>query len=99
VKIEIEVDTLAQLDQVLAHPRGADVILLDNFTLDDLREAVRRARGRALLEASGGITLGTVAAIAATGVNVISIGALTHSVVALDIGLDIEELRRAPAPL
>jgi nicotinate-nucleotide pyrophosphorylase (carboxylating) len=99
VKIEIEVDTLAQLDQVLAHPRGADVILLDNFTLDDLREAVRRARGRALLEASGGITLGTVAAIAATGVNVISIGALTHSVVAIDIGLDIEELRRAPAPL
>lgn len=90
VKIEIEVDELSQLDDVLAHARGADVILLDNFALDDLREAVRRTRGRALLEASGGITLETVAAVAATGVDVISIGALTHSVVALDIGLDIE---------
>ncbi len=89
VKIEIEVDTLAQLDEVLAHKAGADVILLDNFSLDDLREAVRRTRGLALLEASGGITLETVAAIAETGVDVISVGALTHSVVALDIGLDI----------
>ena len=95
VKIEIEVDTLAQLDEVLAHSRGADVILLDNFTPQDLREAVRRAHGRVLLEASGGITLETVAAIAATGVDVISIGALTHSVVALDIGLDIESEGRS----
>jgi nicotinate-nucleotide pyrophosphorylase (carboxylating) len=89
VKIEIEVDTLAQLDEVLAHARGADVILLDNFTLDELREAVRRTAGRALLEASGGVTLETAGAIAATGVDVISVGALTHSAVALDIGLDI----------
>ncbi len=89
VKIEIEVDTLQQLDEVLAHPRGADTILLDNFTTEALIEAVRRTHGRALLEASGGITLETVAAVAATGVDVISIGALTHSVVALDIGLDI----------
>jgi len=89
VKIEIEVDTLEQLDEVLAHPRVADAILLDNFTTEALAEAVRRTRGRALLEASGGITLETVAAVAATGVDVISIGALTHSVVALDIGLDI----------
>ena len=89
MKVEIEVDTLAQLDEVLAHPHGADAILLDNFSLDDLVVAVRRARGRATLEASGGITLDTVAAVAATGVDVISIGALTHSVTALDIGLDI----------
>jgi nicotinate-nucleotide pyrophosphorylase (carboxylating) len=89
VKIEIEVDRLAQLDEVLAHPLGADVVLLDNFEPDALREAVARTRGRAVLEASGGITLETVAAVAATGVGVISVGALTHSVVALDIGLDI----------
>jgi len=89
VKIEIEVDTLAQLDEVLAHKSGADVILLDNFSLEDLREAVRRTRGLALLEASGGVSLETVAAIAETGVDVISVGALTHSVTALDIGLDI----------
>lgn len=90
VKIEIEVDTLAQLDEVLAHKLGADVILFDNFSLEDLGEAVRRTRGLAVLEASGGITLETVGAIAETGVDVISVGALTHSVVALDIGLDIE---------
>lgn len=88
VRIEIEVDTLAQLDEVVACG-GADAILLDNFTLDDLREAVRRVAGRAVLEASGGVSLATVAAIAATGVDIISVGALTHSVTALDIGLDI----------
>ncbi len=89
VKIELEVDTLAQLDEALAHPHGPDAILLDNFAVDDLAEAVRRARGRAILEASGGITLDSIAAIAATGVDVISVGALTHSVIALDIALDI----------
>ncbi len=89
VKIELEVDTLAQLDEALAHARGADVILLDNFSAGDLAEAVRRTNGRALLEASGGITLESIARIAATGVDVISVGALTHSVTALDIGLDI----------
>jgi nicotinate-nucleotide pyrophosphorylase (carboxylating) len=89
VKIELEVDTLAQLDEALAHAHGPDAILLDNFSIDDLTEAVRRVRGRTVLEASGGITLDSVAAVAATGVDVISIGALTHSVIALDIALDI----------
>jgi nicotinate-nucleotide pyrophosphorylase (carboxylating) len=89
VKIELEVDTLSQLDEALAHPHGANVILLDNFAVDDLAEAVRRTQGRAILEASGGITLDSIAAIAATGVDVISVGALTHSVIALDIALDI----------
>jgi nicotinate-nucleotide pyrophosphorylase (carboxylating) len=89
MRIEIEVDSLAQLDEVLAHG-GADAILLDNFSIDDLREGVRRIAGRARVEASGGITLASIAAIAQTGVDVISIGALTHSVIALDIGLDIE---------
>ena len=89
MKIEIEVDTLAQLDEVLAVPRGADAVLLDNFALDDLRAAVRRVAGRLAIEASGGITLETIPQIAASGVDVISVGALTHSVTALDIGLDI----------
>jgi nicotinate-nucleotide pyrophosphorylase (carboxylating) len=89
VKIELEVDTLAQLDEALAHAHGPDAILLDNFAVDDLAEAVRRTHGRAILEASGGVTLDSVAAIAATGVDVISVGALTHSVIALDIALDI----------
>jgi len=88
VRIEIEVDTLAQLDEVLASG-GADAVLLDNFVAADLHEAVRRAGGHATLEASGGVTLATVAAIAESGVDVISVGALTHSIVALDIGLDI----------
>jgi nicotinate-nucleotide pyrophosphorylase (carboxylating) len=89
MKVEIEVDSLTQLDEVLAHG-GADVILLDNFSIADLREAVRRIGGRAIAEASGGITLEAIPEIAATGVDVISIGALTHSVTALDIGLDID---------
>jgi len=89
VKIEIEVDSLAQLDEVLAEPRGADAVLLDNFALEDLREAVRRVAGRLVVEASGGITLDTVAAVAACGVDVISVGALTHGAIALDIGLDV----------
>ena len=88
VKIEIEVDSLAQFDEALAHD-GADVILLDNFTPAELREAVRRAAGRVTLEASGGITLESAGQIAATGVDVMSVGALTHSVRALDVGLDI----------
>jgi nicotinate-nucleotide pyrophosphorylase (carboxylating) len=86
VRIEIEVDTLAQLDEAL--PFAPDVILLDNFSLDDLRAAVARAKGRAVLEASGGVTLSSVRAIAETGVDVISSGALTHSSPVLDIGLD-----------
>ena len=84
--IEVEVDGLAQLDEALAE--GPDVVLLDNFSLEDLREAVRRAGGRVRLEASGGVRLDTVRAIAETGVDVISVGALTHSAPVLDIGLD-----------
>lgn len=86
VRIEIEVDRLDQIDAALAH--GPDVMMLDNFSLDDLRAAVRMAKGRAILEASGGVTLASVRAIAETGVDVISVGALTHSAPSLDIGLD-----------
>ena len=85
--IEVEVDSLAQLDVALGHRPHA--ILLDNFSLSDLREAVARGHGLTLLEASGGVCLQTVAAIAETGVDVISVGALTHSAPALDIGLDV----------
>lgn len=88
MKVEVEVDDLDQLDAVLALADGPDVIMLDNFGLDRLREAVRRAAGRVVLEASGGVTLRTVRAIAETGVDVISVGALTHSAPHLDIGLD-----------
>jgi len=86
MKVEVEIDGLDQLDAALEH--GPDVVMLDNFSLADLREAVRRAHGRAVLEASGGVNLDTVRAIAETGVDVISVGALTHSVSVLDIGLD-----------
>jgi len=89
LSVEIEVDTLAQLDLVLASPARADCILLDNFSLRDVREAVRRIDGRATVEVSGGIALANVAELAAAGVDVISVGALTHSVRALDIALDI----------
>lgn len=88
VKIEIEVDTLDQLDEVLTE--GADVVLLDNMTPARLREAVARIKGRLLTEASGGVTLETVAAIAESGVDMISVGALTHSAKVLDVGLDIQ---------
>ena len=87
VHVEVEVDRLEQIEAVLAG--GADTVLLDNFTLEQLREGVALIAGRALVEASGGVRLETVAAIAATGVDVISVGALTHSVRALDLGLDI----------
>ncbi|MDQ2909170.1 MAG: carboxylating nicotinate-nucleotide diphosphorylase [Candidatus Eremiobacteraeota bacterium] len=89
VKVEVEVDTLAQLDVVLERIADIDAILLDNFTLADTREAVRRINLRAIIESSGGITLENVAPLGATGIDVISVGALTHSVIALDIGLDI----------
>jgi nicotinate-nucleotide pyrophosphorylase (carboxylating) len=85
-KIELEVDSLAQLEEAL--PFRPDVVMLDNFSLDDLRAAVAIAKGVTSLEASGGVTLDTVRAIAETGVDAISVGALTHSVMALDIGLD-----------
>ena len=86
VKIEVEVDSLDQLDEALEY--APDVVMLDNFSLDHLREAVRRTAGRVRLEASGGVNLETVRAIAETGVDVISVGALTHSAAVLDIGLD-----------
>jgi nicotinate-nucleotide pyrophosphorylase (carboxylating) len=86
VKIEVEVDTLSQLREALEH--RPDVIMLDNFTLDDLRAAVEMTAGRVALEASGGVDLTTVVAIARTGVDYISVGALTHSAPILDIGLD-----------
>ncbi len=88
VKIEIEVDTIAQLREVLAE--GADVVLLDNMGLETLREAVAMVEGAMLTEASGGVNLDTVAAIAATGVDMVSVGALTHSPRVLDLGLDIQ---------
>lgn len=88
VKVEVEVDGLDQLEEALKH--GPDVVMLDNFSLDDLKTAVRLAKGRAVLEASGGVNLTTVRAIAETGVDVISVGALTHSAPVLDIGLDAE---------
>jgi nicotinate-nucleotide pyrophosphorylase (carboxylating) len=87
VKVEIEVDTLDQLDEVIAE--GADVVLLDNMGPDLLREAVRRVAGRMATEASGGVNLDTVKAIAEAGVDMISVGALTHSAPVLDFGLDI----------
>lgn len=87
VHLEVEVDRLDQVEEVVA--AGVDTIMLDNFSLDDLREGVRLVAGRALVEASGGVNLDTVAGIAATGVDVISVGALTHSARALDLGLDM----------
>ena len=86
IKIEVEVDTLAQLKQALA--LGVDAILLDNMSPDMLRQAVEITGGRAALEASGGVTLDRVRAIAETGVDFVSSGALTHSVRSLDLGLD-----------
>lgn len=87
VKIEIEVDTLDQLDEVIRE--GADVVLLDNMTPAHLKDAVARVKGKMLTEASGGVTLETVVAIAESGVDMISVGALTHSAKVLDLGLDI----------
>ncbi len=89
VKIEIEVDLLDQLKEVL-DVGLADVVLIDNFDLDAMRKAVALVAGRLVIEASGGITLESAAAIAETGVDYLSSGALTHSVTNLDVGLDIE---------
>ena len=88
LKVEIEVDRLDQIPEALAV--GADIILLDNMSNEDMKSAVAAINGRAIIEASGGVTLGTISEIAATGVDVISVGALTHSAPALDIGLDFE---------
>lgn len=88
VKIEVEVDSLDQLAEALGH--SVDAVLLDNMTPDQLAEAVRLVAGRVITEASGGIDLSTVRAIAESGVDLISVGALTHSAPVLDIGLDVE---------
>jgi len=95
VKIEVEVDTLAQLEQALA--LGVDAVLLDNMTIDELRQAVAMTGGRAITEASGRITAATAKAIAATGVDLISAGWITHSSAALDVGLDYPEFKRQAA--
>lgn len=86
VKIELEVDSLAQLEEALRFP--VDVVLLDNMNPAQLREAVALAKGRVVLEASGGVNLATVREIAETGIDLISVGGLTHSSPVLDIGLD-----------
>jgi nicotinate-nucleotide pyrophosphorylase (carboxylating) len=95
ILVEVEVETIPQLQAALE--AGADMVLLDNMTVDQHAEAVRArraARSTALLEASGGITLDDVAAIAKAGVDRISVGALTHSVRALDLALDVVADRR-----
>lgn len=87
LRVEVEVEDLAGVDAALA--AGADVILLDNFDPPGIREAVRRIRGRALVEASGGVTLETIRAVAEAGPDLISVGALTHSAPAADLAIEI----------
>jgi nicotinate-nucleotide pyrophosphorylase (carboxylating) len=89
VRIEVEVDTLDQLEEVLT--LGVDAVLLDNMSLDDLARAVKMVGGRAITEASGRINVETAAAVASTGVDLISVGWITHSAPILDIGLDFNE--------
>jgi nicotinate-nucleotide pyrophosphorylase (carboxylating) len=89
VRIEVEIDTLAQLETALA--AGPDAVLLDNMTPDQLRDAVKLTDGRAVTEASGRVTLDTVSAIAASGVDLISVGWITHSAPSLDLGLDVRD--------
>ena len=86
--VEVECDTLEQVAEAVE--AGADLVLLDNMSTDDMREAVRRTAGRAKLEASGGLTLKTARAVGATGVDFVAVGALTHSAPILDIGVDLE---------
>lgn len=87
VPVEVEVDDLDQLDEAVA--AGADLILLDNFTIEQMVEAVRRNDGRVMLEASGGLTLDQAAQVGATGVDYLAVGALTHSAPVMDIGADL----------
>ena len=87
LRIEVEVDNIKDIEEAIA--AGADAILLDNMSLEELREAVSIAGGRVLLEASGGITLESVEEIAKTGINLVSIGSITHSVRSVDISLEI----------
>ena len=92
IRVEVEVESLAQLEEALN--AGADLILLDNMPSDQMREAVRLARGRALLEASGNIDATNIRVVAETGVDLISVGAITHSAPALDISMDIGEIKQ-----
>ncbi|MBA4534279.1 carboxylating nicotinate-nucleotide diphosphorylase [Brevibacillus halotolerans] len=92
MKIEVEAESLMQVEEALE--AGADIIMLDNMSCDMMREAVQIISGKAIIEASGGVTLETVRAIAETGVDVISVGGLTHSVAALDISLDLNQRKR-----
>lgn len=92
MRIEVEVESLEQLEEAIA--AKPDIIMLDNMDNETMAEAVRRVGGRMIVEASGGVNLSTVAGIAATGVDVISVGSLTHSVSALDISLDLNERKR-----
>ena len=89
-KLKIEVEVKTPQEAVEAAEAGADIIMLDNMSLEDMRQAVQLIKGRALIEASGGITLDRVRAVAETGVDLISIGALTHSAKALDISLELD---------
>src|SRR5205807_10166138 len=91
VPLEVECRTLEEVDEAIE--AGATRLLLDNFSPQALREAVERVSGRATLEASGGVTLDSLQEIAATGVNFVSIGALTHSAAALDLSLTLTPLR------
>ena len=93
LKIEMEVESVEEASAAI--DGGADIVMLDNMSLAEITEAARIAKGRCLTEVSGGVTLERIAEIAATGVDLISVGALTHSVKALDIGLDIEPARVA----
>ena len=93
MKIEIEVESVEEARSAIEG--GADIVMLDNMSLDEISQAARIAKGRCLTEVSGGVTLERVAEIAATGVDLISVGALTHSVKALDIGLDLGPVRVA----
>jgi nicotinate-nucleotide pyrophosphorylase (carboxylating) len=88
LSVEVEVETVAEALEAVA--AGADIVMLDNMSLQDMREAVKSIHGGTLVEASGGITLDNVRAVAETGVDLISIGALTHSARALDISLELE---------
>jgi nicotinate-nucleotide pyrophosphorylase (carboxylating) len=92
MKIEVETESLAQVEEALE--AGADIIMLDNMQIEMMKQAVELIGGRAIVEASGGVTLDTIRAIAETGVDVISVGALTHSVRALDISLDLNQRKR-----
>lgn len=92
MKIEVETESLDEVREALE--AGADIIMLDNMTIELMQEAVALIGGKAIVEASGGVSLETIGAIAATGVDVISVGALTHSIRALDISLDLNKRKR-----